>query len=68
VSGIVGVVYGGFLSSKVAFINFVERNDASSFASHLDAKKQLQDKVTIGFGRGAFMWGWRLAAFTGTYT
>lgn len=31
-------------------------------------KKRLQDKVTTGFFRGAWMWGWRLGLFTGSIT
>lgn len=33
----------------------------------MDAKKKLQHKVTMGFAKGAFRWGWRLSAFTLIY-
>ncbi|XP_055677058.1 RPII140-upstream gene protein [Lutzomyia longipalpis] len=63
----VGACYGGFLHSRKAYVDFMERNLATSFASHLDAKKKLQHAVTMSFGKGAFRWGWRLGLFTYTY-
>lgn len=42
-------------------------NQATTFQSHFDAKKKLQNQVTINFARGAFKWGWRLALFTSSY-
>ncbi|XP_023708484.1 RPII140-upstream gene protein isoform X3 [Cryptotermes secundus] len=63
----VGACYGGIVNSKVAYTDFMERNEATVFQSHFDAKKKLQDQVTVGFGKGAFRWGWRLGMFTGTY-
>ncbi|CAG5035896.1 unnamed protein product [Parnassius apollo] len=33
----------------------------------MQAKKQLQDYVTIAFAKGAVQWGWRLGIFTGTF-
>ncbi|KAJ6640224.1 hypothetical protein Bhyg_12974 [Pseudolycoriella hygida] len=63
-----GVVMGGFIHSREAYVNFMENNQATSFKSHFDAKKKLQDAVTISFAKGAVRWGWRLALFTGSYT
>ncbi|GFG34337.1 hypothetical protein Cfor_08958 [Coptotermes formosanus] len=63
----VGACYGGIVNSKIAYTDFMERNDATVFKSHLEAKKKLQDQVTIAFGKGAFRWGWRLGLFTGSY-
>lgn len=63
-----GVVYGGFLGSRKSYFEFMDRNQASSFESHLDAKRKLQDKVTIGFAKNAFRFGWRLGLFTTSYT
>ncbi|PSN37424.1 RPII140-upstream protein [Blattella germanica] len=63
----VGACYGGIINSKVAYVNFMERNEATAFRSHLEAKKKLQDQVTLGFGKGAFRWGWRLGLFSSTY-
>ncbi|KAG5889237.1 hypothetical protein JTB14_006373 [Gonioctena quinquepunctata] len=59
----VGALYGGVVNSRVAYLEFMKNNEATSFKSHLDAKSKLQDKVTIGFGKGAFKWGWRLTLF-----
>lgn len=33
-----GAVYGGFLHSRTAYFNFMDRNQATAFKSHLDAK------------------------------
>lgn len=63
----VGFCYGGITNSRIAYMNFMQRNDATAFQSHLDAKRRLQDAVTIGFAKGAFKWGWRLAFFTCSY-
>ncbi|KAG8232867.1 hypothetical protein J437_LFUL012483 [Ladona fulva] len=63
----VGALYGGLNRSKVAYLDFMEKNQATAFKSHLDAKKKLQDRVTLGLGKGAFQWGWRLGLFSGTY-
>ncbi|KAK7075645.1 Complex I assembly factor timmdc1, mitochondrial [Halocaridina rubra] len=59
-----GSVIGGTIHSRENYMKFMERNQASAFYSHLDAKKRLQDKVMTGFFRGAWMWGWRLGLFT----
>ncbi|XP_063218014.1 RPII140-upstream gene protein [Bacillus rossius redtenbacheri] len=63
----IGACIGGFLGSKAAYLNFMDTNQATAFKSHLDAKKKLQDQVTISFARGAFKWGWRLGLFSGSY-
>lgn len=49
-------------------MDFIESNQATAFENHLDAKKKLQDKVTLGFAKNAFRFGWRLALFTTSYT
>lgn len=33
-----GSVYGGFLKSRLAYLEFMENNQATSFKSHFDAK------------------------------
>lgn len=66
--GFVGACLGGFFSSKVAYINFIENNQATIYKSTADAKKKLQDYVTIAFAKGAYKWGWRLCFFTGTFS
>ncbi|XP_059612476.1 RPII140-upstream gene protein [Phlebotomus argentipes] len=63
----IGVLYGGFIRSRKAYLDFMERNDATSFTSHWDAKKQLQNEVTTNFAKGAWRWGWRLGLFSTTY-
>ncbi|KFB42184.1 AGAP001426-PA-like protein [Anopheles sinensis] len=62
-----GACYGGFVNSRVAYMNFMERNQATAFQSSFEAKKKLQDQVTVNFAKGAFRWGWRLALFTTSY-
>jgi len=62
-----GSVLGGFVKSREAYLNYMENNQASTFTSHLDAKRKLQDQVGLSFAKGAFRWGWRLALFTGSY-
>lgn len=64
---LVGACYGGFVNSRVAYMNFMERNQATAFKSSFEAKRKLQDQVTLTFAKGAFKWGWRLALFTTSY-
>lgn len=59
-----GACYGGFLYSRTAYFDFMDRNQATAFKNHLDAKKKLQDSVTSSFAKGAFRFGWRLGLFT----
>lgn len=33
-----GAIYGGVIQSRVAYMNFMENNEATAFNSHLDAK------------------------------
>ncbi|XP_073972847.1 RPII140-upstream gene protein [Rhodnius prolixus] len=63
----VGACYGGFVQSREAYLQFIERNQASQFVDHYEAKKKLQDHVTKSFARGALRWSWRLAMFGGLY-
>ncbi|CAK1553515.1 unnamed protein product [Leptosia nina] len=63
-----GVCYGGFTKSRDAYIYFIENNQATSFKSNFDAKRKLQDYVTIAFARGAYRWGWKLGIFSGIYS
>lgn len=63
-----GFVYGGFLGSRKNYLDFMERNQASSFISHMEAKKKLQDSVTMGFAKYGFRFSWRLGYFSATYT
>ncbi|XP_054731153.1 RPII140-upstream gene protein [Anastrepha obliqua] len=62
-----GAIYGGVIQSRTAYMNFMESNQATAFKSHLDAKRKLQDEVTMSFARGGFKWGWRIGLFTTSY-
>ncbi|XP_011178094.2 RPII140-upstream gene protein [Zeugodacus cucurbitae] len=62
-----GAIYGGVIQSRTAYMNFMENNQATAFKSHLDAKRKLQDEVTMNFARGGFKWGWRVGLFTTSY-
>lgn len=63
-----GAIYGGVLGSRKSYMDFMERNQATAFESHLDAKRKLQDQVTMGFAKNAYRFGWRLCLFTTSYT
>ncbi|KAL1115688.1 hypothetical protein AAG570_005978, partial [Ranatra chinensis] len=62
-----GGCYGGFIQSREAYLRFFERNQATRFTDQFEAKKKLQDTVTINFAKGAVKWSWRLALFGGFY-
>lgn len=64
----VGVCFGGFVSSREAYLYFIENNQATAYKTVGDAKKKLQDYVTIGFAKGAYKWGWKLSIFTGMFS
>lgn len=62
-----GVIYGGFLGSRKAYMEFMERNQATAFESHLIAKKKLQESVVFNFIKAGWRWGWRMGAFVFMY-
>ncbi|XP_026486082.2 RPII140-upstream gene protein [Vanessa tameamea] len=64
----VGACLGGFAKSRDAYLHFIENNQATIFNSTIQAKKKLQDYVTVAFARGAYHWGWRLGIFTGMFS
>ncbi|EDX12991.1 RPII140-upstream gene protein [Drosophila simulans] len=64
---LIGAIYGGVTQSRVAYMNFMENNQATAFKSHFDAKKKLQDQFTVNFAKGGFKWGWRVGLFTTSY-
>ncbi|MPC23252.1 RPII140-upstream gene protein-like [Portunus trituberculatus] len=70
-SGLMGVfmgtVIGGTMHSKESYLSFIERNQGTAFQNIKEAQKELQNKVTVGFGRGAWMVGWRLGLFCSTF-
>lgn len=59
--------YGGFLGSKKSYVDFMERNQATAFASHIEAKKRLQESIVINFCKGGWKFGWRMGLFAMTY-
>lgn len=62
-----GGCYGGFLFSRKAYMEFIERNQATAFTSHLEAKRQLQTHVTVNFAKGGLKWAWRVGFFSSSY-
>ncbi|KAK4875098.1 hypothetical protein RN001_011520 [Aquatica leii] len=66
-STVFGIFYGGIVYSREAYIDFMKNNQATAFTSHFDAKKKLQDAITLSFAKGAFKWSWRLTLFSSTY-
>lgn len=62
-----GLCYGGFLGSSKKYMEFMERNHATAFESHLMAKKKLQERVVFGFLTTGWKWGWRLGVFSSMY-
>lgn len=64
----VGAFLGGFAKSRDAYLTFMENNQATIFNSTFEAKKKMQDYITVSFARGAYHWGWRLGIFTGTFS
>ncbi|CAG4937174.1 unnamed protein product [Colias eurytheme] len=63
-----GACYGGFMKSRDAYFYFIENNQAAVFNSTFQAKRKLQDYVTIAFAKGALRWGWRLGIFIAMYS
>lgn len=64
---VIGGLWGGYLQSRITYLNYMENNQASVFDNHLDAKRNLQTQMTMGFAKGAFRWGWRVTLFTTTF-
>lgn len=44
---LVGAIYGGIIQSRVAYVNFMENNQATAFKSHLDAKVNMILKTLL---------------------
>ena len=64
---LVGGAWGGLGASRRSYEDFIEKNKASQFRSHFDAKYQLQNSVTKAMGIGAWKFGWRLGLFMGSF-
>ncbi|XP_044754256.1 RPII140-upstream gene protein [Coccinella septempunctata] len=67
ISSFVGLVYGGVMNSSTAYTDFLRQNTASTFTSHFEAKRKLQDAVTKSFAKGAWKWGWRICFFSTSF-
>ncbi|KAF7282222.1 hypothetical protein GWI33_003022 [Rhynchophorus ferrugineus] len=63
----IGGIYGGTINSKNAYMDFMRNNEATKFKHQFEAKRLLQDRVTIAFGKGAFKFGWRVTLFATTF-
>ncbi|XP_057342156.1 RPII140-upstream gene protein [Microplitis mediator] len=63
-SAMLGAMYGASVNARIAFLRFIETNDATKFANHLEAKRMLQHNVTISLGKGAWKWGFRIGMFS----
>nr|SVE76708.1 EOG090X0FS6 [Daphnia longispina] len=62
-----GAFLGGIPASKLAHDDFIKRNKASQFETHMDAKSKLQFNVTKAMAVGGWRVGWRLGLFTGGF-
>ncbi|CAG9767213.1 unnamed protein product [Ceutorhynchus assimilis] len=60
----VGGLFGGTAAGKTAYEKFMKNNEATTFKSHLDAKRELQDAVTRAFSKGALKWATKLTVFS----
>ncbi|KAL7637657.1 UNVERIFIED_CONTAM: hypothetical protein RMT77_011266 [Armadillidium vulgare] len=59
-------VVGGISTSKETYLKFMEENKTTAFISHLDAKRKLQDAMTLSIFRGGWRSAWRLSLLTGS--
>ncbi|CAD6237552.1 GSCOCG00002372001-RA-CDS [Cotesia congregata] len=59
-----GAGFGALRQARTTFLNFIETNDATKFQNHLEAKRQLQHRVTLAMGTGAAKWGYRIGMFS----
>ncbi|CAL8103077.1 unnamed protein product [Orchesella dallaii] len=62
-----GAFFGGLGRGRISYANFFRSNAHEAFSTSLEAKRKLQDTVTLGMGAGAFRIGWRVGLFTGMY-
>ncbi|XP_015180033.1 PREDICTED: RPII140-upstream gene protein [Polistes dominula] len=63
----IGMMVGGVAHSRGVAQQFIDNNEATRFYTQHDARRYLQDKVILAFGKGAFKFGWRLCVFCGIY-
>lgn len=62
-----GVIVGAYLHGQKSWLDFMENNQATQFANHLDARRKLQDTVTMNMGRGALKYGIKIGGFASLF-
>uniref|UniRef100_A0A023GAG5 Complex I assembly factor TIMMDC1, mitochondrial n=1 Tax=Amblyomma triste TaxID=251400 RepID=A0A023GAG5_AMBTT len=67
VGAIIGSMVGGWNYSTTARIDYIRRNQATSFLNAKQASRELQDAMFLAFARGAFRVGWRTGTFSAIY-
>ncbi|XP_014476188.1 PREDICTED: RPII140-upstream gene protein [Dinoponera quadriceps] len=63
-----GMVIGGILVSKNTVNNFISNNEATKFASHFEAKRQLQRQVILSFWKNGLVMARKLGLFCLLYS
>ncbi|XP_048524420.1 RPII140-upstream gene protein isoform X2 [Dendroctonus ponderosae] len=61
---VVGAIYGGIVQGKSGYEEFMRNNEVTKFRTPFEAQSKLQEKVTIGFGKGALRWSAKIGLFT----
>lgn len=59
----VGMIYGGFMNSRYSAENFKKANNATLFENANDARRKLQTKVVMDYGKGGLPFGLKLGTF-----
>lgn len=62
-STVVGIILGGSQSTKHTVNNFISSNEATRFTSHFDAKRHLQQIVSVNFIKQGGKLGGKLGLF-----
>lgn len=65
---ILGGIFGAFIFSRNEYVHYIATHEASKYDSHLKAKEQLTNRLSLGLARGAFGWGFRVAALCFLWT
>ncbi|XP_020666515.1 complex I assembly factor TIMMDC1, mitochondrial [Pogona vitticeps] len=66
-AGFIGLFYGGMPAFISAKKQYIERSDGKVFYNQLDAVQSAHRAGIRGFVRYGWRWGWRVAAFVGTF-
>lgn len=67
IGGVSGGIAGGWNYAKIAKMNFIRQNESNYYTHTKEAARDLHDKVTMQFFRGAAKLGWRMAIFSGLF-